>query len=580
MTQKIKVMKNRIKIYLLIILTLSIFNNCQKDWLEVTPYGIYSGSEYVKDDASALQLLNGVYANFLGRDMNWPYWVVGDCMSDDAEAGGEGTHNDTPEFQEYTEFRSSTAGAQMENFWRYSYSGIYRANATISILEDLELPEEDLSTELKDRLIAEAKFLKTKFHFNLLKIFGPIPYIPELFADVGEYRNIPRTPIAEILHNIQDDLTDIYDILPGRFSSSFDYKYESAADNGRPGKDAARAFLIKMLVFESSYNELAENGKDPNNLYEGCENKWDQVRQLADDMIENEDLYGVGLEPDWASLWRVAGENSDEIIWKLNHSATERIGANLPGNSTTDEYWNVATDDVMLQTFRDGIMLYDSSDLADYGWGWNCPTQYFVDMFDRDDPRFKLTVIEDGDTVEVVRSTEEPDLFKRLAIALPSSESPTGMNHRKCERNRYEYNGTRAENGPLDTKVIRYADVLLWAAEAHLKPGGDPSKALEYVNRIRERARNITSPPSAVPADLTSITLEQLYNERRRELAFEAHRFFDLVRWGIAAEKLDGMQVRGGDYTISFVEGVHEYLPIPELAITESDGLIYQNNGY
>ncbi len=572
-------MKNRIKIFISVFLTIFIYNNCQKEWLDVPSYGIYSGTGFVFDETSAIQLLNGVYSNLLGRDMNWTYFIIGDCLSDDAEAGGEGTGNDTPEFQEYCEFRSVSAGGQLGNFWRYHYSGIYRANASINILENLDLPEDVLSQQLINRLIGEAKFLKAKFHFNLVRVFGPVPYVAELLDDPGQYAEIPRVPIADILHNIQDDLAEIYDMLPGRFSSSFPYKYQSADDNGRPGKDAARAFLIKTMVFESSYSELAGTAKDPNGFYEGCENKWAQVRQLADEMIENEDQYGIGLEPDWASLWRVAGENSDEIIWKINHAATDRVGTNLPGNSNDDTYWNVGTDIVQLQTFRDGTMVYNGSPLSDYGWGFNCPTQEFADMFGRDDPRFKITVVVDGDTVEVVRTTDEPDPFRRLALALPSSESPTGMNHRKCEVNKDE-NGGNFENGPLDTKVIRYADVLLWAAEAHLKAGGNQAKALEYVNRIRERARNISSPASAVPADLASITLEELYNERRRELAFECHRFFDLVRWGLAAEKLNGMQTRKGNFTIEFEAGKHEYLPIPQIAITESGGLIYQNPGY
>lgn len=113
-----------------------------------------------------------------------------------------------------------------------------------------------------------------------------------------------------------------------------------------------------------------------------------------------------------------------------------------------------------------------------------------------------------------------------------------------------------------------------------MKAGGDPGKALNYVNQVRACACRISELVSAEPADLSSLTLEDVYDERRRELAFESHRFFDLRRWGLLEEKLDGFAVRDGLYTIDFETGKHKYLPIPEKALLETNGVVTQTPGY
>jgi len=570
------IMKRTDKIISITTIFILLFTSCGEGWLEdTTPYGVYDASGFVADEASAEQLLDGVYSNLLGRDMNWTWFVLGDCLSDDAEAGGEAGGGDTPEFQSYSEFRANSAGGQLSNFWDYLYSGIFRANATINTLEGIDGVIDD---QLKNRLIGEAKFLRAIYHYKLIMTFGPVPYINRLY-DPAEYAEIPRTPLSEILHEMQSDMAEVYDDMPGKASSTFPYKYDGVEGDGRPGKDAIRAMLIKLLVFESSYSELAATD-DPHDFYSGCEDKWDQVRTLADGMIDSSDVFGVALEPDWAGLWRVRGEGSDEIIWKINHSASlGRAGTDLPGASLTGTYWNVGTDMVKLQTVRSGTMIVSGEDVTDHGWGWNCPTQDLVDAFDPGDPRLRISVISDGDTIEVIRSSDEPVELNRLAYAWPGDQSPTGYNHRKYEYNLDE-SGSDFSEGTLDVKVIRYADVLLWAAEAHMKPGGNTGRSLELVNMIRERARNIASPAASVPADLTSVTMEDVYNERRRELAFESHRFFDLRRWGLLEDKLEGFDVRGGLYTIDFEPGRHEYLPIPEQVLTETNGVVIQTPGY
>jgi hypothetical protein len=145
----------------------------------------------------------------------------------------------------------------------------------------------------------------------------------------------------------------------------------------------------------------------------------------------------------------------------------------------------------------------------------------------------------------------------------------------------FKGSGTGAwDEAPINTKIIRYADVVLIAAEAAVM-AGDNNKALTYINMIRRRARMCGDPGNTVPADLTgTVTLDQVKHERRVELALEGGRFFDLVRWRDAEAKLDGMVRTGDGYVIDFIPGKHEFFPIPQREIDLSKGKLTQYEGW
>ena len=137
--------------------------------------------------------------------------------------------------------------------------------------------------------------------------------------------------------------------------------------------------------------------------------------------------------------------------------------------------------------------------------------------------------------------------------------------------------GALPHGGELDIKVFRYADLLLLAAEANLK-NGDASRATELVNLVVERARN--SGNGTIPADYTTVTLDDILEERKRELGLEGHRFFDLVRTGKAFDMINDHFNNTIQTTIEFEKGKHELFPIPASEIVRSGGALVQNPNY
>ncbi|NJM16687.1 MAG: RagB/SusD family nutrient uptake outer membrane protein, partial [Bacteroidales bacterium] len=186
------------------------------------------------------------------------------------------------------------------------------------------------------------------------------------------------------------------------------------------------------------------------------------------------------------------------------------------------------------------------------GWGFLLPTVDLVNEFEVGDPRFSTIVGQEGDSVMVGQ--------KWYTLSL--TNSITGYCCRKYETGYNEFWGVKQEwsNSPLNFRLIRYADVVLIAAEAALE-SGDNAKALEYINQVRTRARNCGN--TGVPADLTgTVTLDDLMHERRIELAMEGDRFFDLVRWKMAGQKLNGSML-SIDIPVQYESPKYDFFPIP-----------------
>jgi hypothetical protein len=128
-------------------------------------------------------------------------------------------------------------------------------------------------------------------------------------------------------------------------------------------------------------------------------------------------------------------------------------------------------------------------------------------------------------------------------------------------------------DGPYNVRLIRLAEIVLYAAEAAVKLG-DQTNALKYINLVRARARSCGN--TGFPKDLTAVSFEDVVHERRLELTCEPFRFFDLVRWGLTDKYLNGASVDAGQFTIEFVKGKHEFWPIPISEIQLSKGGLVQ----
>ena len=556
-------MKNIVKVKIIFLIIISLYYGCSESFLEKTiPLGMETTTTFYSSEDNAVQAVTACYSIMVFRgSFSRNFWAFGDVASDDTEAAGEIGGVDQPPMQRIDQMLHVPTNAYFFEYWRNIYEGINNCNLVLERLPDAEFNE-----DIKNRLMAEAQFLRGMYYFYLNIVFGGVPIVTRILI-LDEYYSTPRNTISEVLQQVQEDLQAAASVLPDTYSAS--------GDNARATKGAAMAYLLKALVFESSY----ANNYPGDSRFEGCEEKWDEAWNVAQQII-NSEVYE--LEPHYADLFTEAGDESVEHIFRVVNAAIttvgiENINTQLVSSShntyqSVRAYWEydtVKADSLMIQ----GQIL---------GWGLNAPTYNLAAEYEPGDPRKKLSIITDSDTIEIDPGGSGKTILRRAA---PSYASPTMMNNAKYDPEPDELVIRSFFCGPLDIKMFRYADVLLLAAEAALEPAvNQPDKALEYVNMIRTRARN--SGNTGQPADLTSVTLDNIIHERRVELAMETHRFFDIVRWGIAYERLNGLY-RATDTLgntdgdpIEFFTGTNEFFPIPDEEIILSKGTIKQNPGY
>lgn len=478
------------------------------DFLETTPQGQLTTENFYETEEDARRAVAAAYSGLQDpTDYLLPYVVAfGSVASDDAAKGGE-SGNDQPDLQAVQTFTLNPTNGYVSLAWNELYGGVRLANLVIA-----NVPEIEMDAGLRDRLVAEAKFLRAYYYHYLLLHFGlegqGVPLITEPVQN--DEADVARSSESEVWAFIEQDLTEAAAVLPATYG---------AADVGRATRGAAQALLLKAYMFQEA---------------------WGPAEALAAEII---DSGTYSLSPSYASIFTLEGEYGPGSIFEIGYA---NINAQAEG-----------TDGVVYQTSR-----------STWGYGFNCPTQDFVDAFEDGDPRLDATVIVDGE--------EMPD-----GTTVSTAASPTGYHNQKIwiPQNVWPQNaGGDVLDGPVNRRFLRLAQVLLWHAEA-ANENGNASAALESLNRVRRRARDDDDDPSNDPAGVLpdiettdqAALREAIYREQRVELGMEYHRFFELVRQGRAAEALAGT---------AFNPATHVRLPIPQLQIDLSDGVLTQNPGY
>lgn len=358
----------------------------------------------------------------------------------------------------------------------------------------------------KEVIIGEARFLRAYYYFELVKWFGPIP-IKESRFEIGDETTIPRSPVSEVYALIEQDLLFAVNNL----------NY-TAPQVGRVTKGAAQALLGKAYLYQNKYSEAAT---------------------VLDNLIANGPY---DLVSDYNTIFENVGENGIESVFEVQYTDAEGAGFGCLQCSEG----NVAVG-------FNGIRNY-SGPVFDSGFSFNVPTQDVVDEFEAGDLRKDVAILDidawalqTGATFGV--GNEHTGYYNRKYIA------------RKGDLNTGDQNLTN----PNNYRAIRFADVLLMAAEAYNSGGIDDTKAQQYLNRVRARAfgdtnHNVTSTGAALT--------DAIAHERRVELVGEGHRFFDLVRTG------KGTLIPG------FTSNKNEVFPIPFEEIQFSNGNWAQNPNY
>lgn len=355
----------------------------------------------------------------------------------------------------------------------------------------------------KENVLGQTKFLRAYYYFELVKWFGDVPFAVDTRIQFGD--SYDRTPKAEIYAQMEQDLIFAAANLP-----------YVQSETGRVTKGAAQALLGKVYLFQDKFSEAAT---------------------VLEDVINNGPY---DLLSDYTTMFENDNENNIESVFEVQYSDLEGAGFGCLQCSEG----NVAVG-------FNGIRNY-SGPMFDSGFSFNVPTQEVVDLFEAGDLRLDTAIL-DIDAWATANSATFSIGYEH-----------TGYYNRKYISRKGDLNtGDANLTNPNNYRAIRFADVLLMAAEALNRGSVSDTRALTYINRVRSRAGLPDVAFSGI--NLTNA----IYQERRVELVGEGHRFFDLVRTGRAAQEIDG-----------FVSGKHELFPIPAIEIQLAGNIWAQNPGY
>lgn len=501
-------MKNKfIKSTIAIVALMQIFVSCKKDFLELTPRGTTLEDNFYKNEKEVMQGVIAVYdviqwGTTGGFTMKMPLLTA---ASDDCWAGGSNAA-DQPAWVAYDNFNMTSFVGPQGGLWNKNYSGINRANLILSKIDKSTV----LSASFKTRAVAETKFLRAYFYFDLVRWFGNVPLVLKELSTAELYTQPQVTP-AQIYAQIEKDLREAIAGLPS---------VVTATEKGRISQGAAKAQLAKVLLYQNDNTKLAESVT------------------LFEDINRLGNPYGYALLPNYAEIFNPANKFNSESILEIPHS----------NNAAWGDWGYINGGEGNVGTQFIGMDSYNGDTYAS-GWGF-CPVTLDLVNVLKTDPRFSATII-DGAALKTAGGSynaryQNTDYFIKKYAPLKAYRSTLGV---------------AEQNWPINEIEIRVADTYLMQAEALVKGGSNPTRAKELLDAVRARVGL-----ASIPA-----TLDNIYNERRLELATEGHRFFDLVRTGRAVAVLG---------PLGYKAGKSEYLPIPQTEIDVTKGNIKQNPGY
>lgn len=460
--------RNTIYIALLILL---ISTSC-KDFLDIKPQGELTQEAFPTTASDALLATNAVYATL----RNWHYHSGGfpilDIMSDDAHKGSN-PNDALNTVGPYDNFTIIATQDGLDRWWAALYEGIKRANVVTEKVSEI-----DMDTTLRSRYMAEARFLRALYYFDMVRAWGGVPIV----LTTNPPLKLERATAAAVYEVIENDLLYAIALLPE--------KSEYSSNNlGRASKGAAKALLAKVYLFQQDYENAAN---------------------YALQVINGTEYYD--LETDFSHANSNLGEHGVESVFEIGAFETENVLGNQYANT---------------QGVRG---------TPNRGWGFNRPSENLRNAFETDDPRLDATIIDLGevlDDVTILGDGTTPDfIYDDLGNII----------ERECYNQKVWIPGqnTSTQFGH-NRRLIRFSDVLLMAAEA-LNEINQPADALLHLNRVRQRARhgNTEILPDITVTDKDALR-DIILNERRVELALEGHRFWDLVRTGKAAQVLGPM---------------------------------------
>jgi hypothetical protein len=512
--------------YRILGLVIAAFLFSCEDTLDISQHGATPIENFYQTDEDASEAIASIYAFLAIPDSYYNYYFVKNLLSDDlwCGGGGRGDNNNNEQLNEYT-FGPDLGG--LTGTFQLYYKIIYLTNAVLG-----HVPDE---SRIQKQVRAEAKVIRAFAYIDLISMWGTPPLVDHEL-DSSEYRQ-PNGSREDLWKFVETDLKEAIEsgVMHEKANADDDSSY-------RVTKQFAEALLGKAYVFQE---------------------KWADATATLDKMI-GENKYRLYDGP-YEDILKWYSDNNCESLFEAN-----RI--NDPNNATTSSFTSMIG-------WRGNEMTFgQNSTISNECWGYCNPQKSLYDAFveyeGKDGYRLNNTIktyeqiVESGDVV-----TPGHELYGHEGYFM--------WKHRVV-RDEFISGGVRASHNNFH--YMRYAEVLLLAAEAHLK-NGNASKATEYVNQIRERVH--------LPSYTSPVTMEKIMIEKRLELWGESVRYQDMIRWGIADQMLKDQgkktpwfqsdrTVRWVVYNSGDVAGFKEknwLLPFPETEIALNPN-IEQNLGW
>ncbi len=519
----------KIKYLNIVMLVLAaIFTTSCEDRLDIPKHGNMGGMEDAyKTDEDAMAALTSLYVSWGGNYYNW--FFTKNLLADDVWTGG-GSRGDNSQMEQLNEYTFDTDHGMIQGVYAGMYGIIYKANLIIDLLQP--------DTEVKRRVVAEAKFFRAWAHFELVTLFGTAPVVNHLLAP-GEYRPGNSTP-EQLWAQVEGDLKDALDMnaLPSKANAN------DSETTIRVTKEVAQSMLGKAYVFQGKYREAAD---------------------ILDKVIES-------------GKYELYQGDYDQLLHATTDGCCEAM-LEVQKRNDQEQAWSQYTMTYVMQGWRTDLLNMSpeaSSYIATGTYGFLNPRKdlydAFVAMEGKDGYRLKSTML-------TAEQMQEKGISLQIGANLIGHEGIYMWKNRALKSDCvYDASGFQVLQY-INLRVMRYAEVLLLAAEAHVQ-GGDQSKAVDYINRIRTRAH--LNP-------LSSVSLDDVKKEKRLELCLESVRFQDLVRWG-DAERV--MANQGKDIPVYSSEGVkftfhndtygfkakHKLLPIPRKEMELNPNMVQNTN--
>lgn len=571
---------------------------CSDSFLEQPALGALS-DDVVANQVGVEKLLIAAYSaldgqqggNALGGGGPWEAapdkWVYGTVAGGEASKGSFG--GDQPAIDQIVKFISNPSNGFYNTQWKALYEGVARTNNTLAVLALTE----DISEVDRQNIAAQARFLRGHYYFELKRMWNMVPWIDETTEDAK-----------------QPNDQDIWPLIEADFQFAYDNLPATQGDFGRANSWAAAAYLGKVYLYQDKFAE---------------------AKDIFTDVINsgvNSGGVKYALIPIFKDNFDAATENNSETVFDIQMVAQDGTGsiANANQGGMLNFPYN--------SPFRCCGFYQPSQDLVnsyktDAGTGLPDLDNYNQDPVKSDmglttddaftpyegslDPRLDWTV--GRRAVPFHDWGDHPGSAWIREQSYGGPYAPKKNIYYQATQDQYADQSSWAPGTAINVHIIRFADVLLMAAEAEAQ-AGSLSIALDYVNQVRDRAANPTgflkeyindsdplagfdqsqdaanyniAPYTSAQFSSKDDALKAIYFERKLELAMEGHRFFDLVRWGIAEETLNDYfayqgkittDVRGGN----FISGKNEYYPIPQAQIDLSIGAdgptLTQNPGY